>query len=395
MTTVAIKPSGNTTTDTNAILKAIRAGSNVQLGDGVYFLNQTVRFTASGQTIRGVNPWATTIEWAGEGDAPVFEVVDHQYVSIERMMIRPFGWAQDTQNRSITGYAISISRDAATPAYTLINNVFLHSMHNGININGATETRLNRINLRSLTGAAGITYAGQGKGDAGSYRCVIDDLVAANDSDLVNNTINWIVFDSYAYSLVINKAALMNGAHGVLMQNSAGNDGYPMWIFANDLECDHNSKDAIRLDGGEGCQIVNSWLGSSMGGAGLFAGPSWRGDLSLSNSRVYGNARVGVDLAAGSGAVLNGNLIGDNGVIAPGTYSGICIGWNTRGVTVTGNRIGDLVGVAGNSQLHGILVDQGAKDFVISSNVVNGNQGRGIKDATWFWTPKHVFGNVT
>jgi hypothetical protein len=58
---------------------------------------------------------------------------------------------------------------------------------------------------------------------------------------------------AYAYSLVVDKAALISGMNGFTMCNSIGDPaGYPIWAFCYDLETDHAYDTNVNLQEGEG-----------------------------------------------------------------------------------------------------------------------------------------------
>jgi hypothetical protein len=197
-----------------------------------------------------------------------------------------------------------------------------------------------------------------------------------------NNFIH-LVFDSWVHSLIITACAFLNGGTAVYMTDYANTTGsYPTWLHAFDLECDHQWNTAVILNGGEGCFITTSWIGSSLSGNGLVTMPpspstgvsGWRGELLLSNSRIMGNAQTGILLNGGVDACINNCAIGDNGGQTPNTYNGITVASGVSKFSITGNKIGDAIGTTFNGQAYGVYIFSGGSDYYqVIGNILYGN----------------------
>lgn len=193
-----------------------------------------------------------------------------------------------------------------------------------------------------------------------------------------NSALAHLVMDNYAYSLVIDKAALLNGNVGFTMIDSANTgSSYPIWAFANDLETDHSRALGLNLDRGEGFfDIGGCWIGSCLTGNGVTIGSNFRGEVSFGpGSRIMGNAQHGVLRQAGAIDVrLTGVACVDNGVKGPsGTYHGLRIAGLSVDTQIVGGRYGDSVSVAGNLQGWGISIGASCDKTTISGAVVRGN----------------------
>ena len=382
--TKVITPTG-TVYDALKVQEALDEGYHKVFLDGHDYIpwtfHQTVDYRRSGQSIEGYAPWATTIEWYGPTHrANVFRMSNAlQCTTLKNCMIRPSRWGTSNMSKLTGGYAVVIGdkdSEAAGDAYCEIENVWTKCFPGYVLITGASECRISKAKMRNMLGKHGILFTGTDK--KRSYRLIIEDVICDNEKEYPNPHISWITLDSYAYSLVIDKAALMNGGIGVLMQDTANTgDSYPMWVIANDIETDHTNWHGIMLTAGEGFQAGESWFGSSIEGCGLIACRDWRGDISLTGAtRIFGNASHGIALMAGKVANLGGLLVGDNGNANPGKHAGLFIGGTADDVTDSGSFFGDCIGVKGNAQGWGAIINSALANphIDLSSSTMRGNQ---------------------
>jgi hypothetical protein len=215
-----------------------------------------------------------------------------------------------------------------------------------------------------------------------------------------------LIYESYAHSLIVESSAFLWGGTAVLMNDSVGatytqaNHSFPTWLHAFDLECDHQSNDAIRLYGGEGCFITTSWIGSSYNANGIVTDVNWRSELLVTNSRIYANGQFGILLNIGFGSFINNNIIAYNSVKSIGSYAGIGVGSNVSKFSITGNNITNdtsFIKPGGGSnpldptQGWGIFIVGGTTDYYqIVGNVINNNITANIYDGATSATNKIV-----
>lgn len=254
----------------------------------------------------------------------------------------------------------------------------------------------NRIYQCSQAGTSGSTapsgIPGTGPTDAFSAE-IVDGTCRWRF--VSGDVLTWVELANYGYSLVINGLAAISGGHGVRMTDSANTgSSYPMWIFAFDVECDHNYFDAIVLDRGEGYFATTSWIGSSLSGNGIVIGPNFRGEVKIDGHRILGNWYHGILLYAGPrNVIINANHIGANSQAQSGAYHGITVGGGAQRFTITNNHIGQLAH-GGSTQGYGVIVQSGSSDrYVISGNLVSENISGGVADGG-SGTNKWVAGNV-
>lgn len=330
-----------------------------------------------------------------------------------------------------------------------INGLLLQNVFNGIIAAGGTEVHLYDIHLRSLLGSQGITTfsaagifgfnmtaivadnpyplpygtvktwaittafnandiifnngniyqcstggtsAGAGTGPAGypsgtTAQDVFTNTITDNTVQwkFVSNNLTWLLIDSASFSVRLNNIALINGVHGMLMQDTTntGITTRPTWIFCNNLECDHNFGDNIFLDRGSDVYMSNCWSGSSLSGSGLIVNSNVKGGVQVATGRFSGNWQHGILIQSGPKAckIIN-NLIQNNSVAGAGTFHGIAIGAGTTDFVITGNQCGTDPNIgAGNNQGWGVLVNAGASDrYIIEQNLVSGNTAGGVLD---------------
>ena len=323
---------------------------------------------SNGQRIYGESGagWLTIIEWDGTSGNAVITISGLQHCIIESINIR----RKSGSSVLTSGHGVVFQSNAY---FCEVRTCKITETGNGISMSG-TGNQVIDCELRKFSGSYGIRYFGTST--LGSFRCVLQRVVMDN-SELTTGSTSFIHldYDSYAYSLIIEACAFLYGGTGVYMHDSAATgSSYPTWIHAFDLECDHQWSNAVVLDGGEGCFITTSWLGSAVNGNGLVTGAGWRGELLLTNSRLYGNGQYGILLNGGVDAMISNNTICDNSALSTNTYSGIRLGTNVSKFAIVGNKIGDGVSGAGNNQAYGIDVPSGSSDYYqIIGNIIYGN----------------------
>jgi hypothetical protein len=233
------------------------------------------------------------------------------------------------------------------------------------------------------------TSAGVGTGPSGvpgttatnAFTTEIDDGTAK--WKFVNSAMQWIVFDNYAYTLRLKGLSLLDGYTGVVMTDTANTgSSYPTWLYASQLELDHSFFVSALLNGGEGAYVTNSWIGSSLSESGVSVGANFRGEASITNTRVMGNARYGILFNGGQDYLVTGCEIGDNSQEGSGTYHGVVVAANIGKFSIVGNKIGDVIGTGGNPQGYGVIVLAGTSDnYYITGNVLDGNVTGRLLDA--------------
>lgn len=191
----------------------------------------------------------------------------------------------------------------------------------------------------------------------------------------VNQNLVWIKFDNYAYSLRLNDVYLIDGYNGVNMTDSTNSGAsYPMWIYGVQVEIDHSFANQWICNYGEGSYLTNSWIGSSLYSNGIVFNTNFRGEASVTNTRIAYCAQDGILVNGGQDYEIVGNVIGDNSQLTNNTYSGVYVAGNINKITITGNKIGNIVGVSGNPQQYGVLIANGTGDYInVVGNVLDGN----------------------
>ena len=455
------------TDDTAAIQAAINAAisSSGRRGGIVFFPTGTYRITsvlmvslANGVVLRGANSQTTVIRVDSPTPATpvtaavIIELSQHCHVESlkfectqilsEMSLASPVVGDNRQTTNAVTSTSGSMIVLRKSCYWCQVYDVRIDYAHNGIEIDGSTETRLTKTQLRYMTGTAGIWLHGSpadapnNEPERGSYRVVINDFISDNPykhgtrsngmktysastayaqgdvilgqggriyqvhtagttgtggvapyglGDTVDGTvrwrwisgpISWILQDSYGYSLVVDKAACINGFNGFKMQSVITPAKYPIWAFMYDLECDHCYNAGMDLVGGEGVFVTTSWLGSTLAGNAVNVGSTFRGEVSLTNCRVMGNYYHGVAVQPGPMDVrVEGCFIGQNSQASIGAYDGINCADGVRRIQLVNNRSGTLVGTAGNTQAYGARVGNVTSAILSLNNFENNLTG--------------------
>ncbi|MGD1701423.1 glycosyl hydrolase family 28-related protein [Dapis sp. BLCC M229] len=189
----------------------------------------------------------------------------------------------------------------------------------------------------------------------------------------VSRKITWVVQESNGFSLVLSKAALLNGWVGYSMQNTSAPETPPLWIIGDDIECDHSYYANIQLLGGSGAYINNSWFGSCFSGNGMNIIPPFQGQVSMINVRLSFAAQHGIFIGTygttsnPKDILIQNNFIGGNGQSNPNTYNGIVVAGDVKGLQIIGNKIGTDLANPHVSQYSGVFIKE-ADQFIVTNN---------------------------
>lgn len=226
---------------------------------------------------------------------------------------------------------------------------------------------------------AGTTAAGTGPngshGTTGS-RVIADGT--ANVTFICSTSQAWILADSFANTVSVRGAALLDGGYGIRVADSVNSgSSYPAWITLTEVEVDHPAFAGASVEGGRYFKAVGaSWFGSCLSGNGVVVASAYKGGGGISQSEIAGNAQHGVLLNAANGFTIIDNDIGSNSMATTNTYNNVTIGAGVCGFHVVNNRL--LPDVPGTTQQSArpVVVAGGASDaYVIRGNLVKGHAG--------------------
>ncbi len=285
---------------------------------------------------------------------------------------------------------LNINADAPSPGLVLGNNApvksyaaeALFDLDDTVKVNG----KVWQCSQAGTTGAASAPDAIPGTAGADAFTAeVTDGGCKWKFVHLVG--LIWCLVDSYTYSTIINKAALLNGDYGVVKADTANTGAsHPIWLYYWDLEIDHTILDCVLLLAGEGFEGERIWLGSSRQGNGITFGLDYHGEIEMNGGRIAGNWLNGVTHFAGPVDVrVRGIKIGHNSIIGSGICHGVSIGVGAREFSYVDNTIGTLAvaswAAIPNNQGWGILISDGdSDDYVVALNRVKGNVSGGVYD---------------
>jgi hypothetical protein len=322
----------------------------------------------------------------------------------------------------------------------VLRNVYIEFGYNGILIQGVSETILENVQLRYMTGTVGW-FLGGSIPEHGCYGIRFKNIVSDNPYPIsvfnnnlkswANNTaydagdifkvngwiwqvqvsgitqaadqpdaptspnwyftnitsgtaqlraisqqdLIWVLMSSYANSLTILGAALIDGNIGFGMYDPANTGtSYPNWAFCYDLEIDHPYAAGCDLQGGLGFHMVDGWVGSTYVGNGVQYGLSYLGESMVTASRIAANGQNGVLINGGTEIKIQDSIISVNSVNALNIFHGVTIGANVNRFTITNNSFGLTPPFTSTNQSYGIFVSPGTSDnYVISNNIGFGN----------------------
>jgi hypothetical protein len=170
------------------------------------------------------------------------------------------------------------------------------------------------------------------------------------------------------------------------------------WVTLNMCGADTNNYHGFNFtstNGGfiSGIRMVASWSSSNgqdkkafWTGVALneFTPGSKTENILIDSTQMVNNTANAVMLLSGNHFTINNCLIEDNSTWQPGVYGGIYVGPNMNNFAITNNQVG-TVGSAGwagqaikESQSYGIDIGKNCDNYVITGNVLRGNQKGGI-----------------
>lgn len=199
-----------------------------------------------------------------------------------------------------------------------------------------------------------------------------------------SSSLYWIVMDNYANSLCVVQAALINGAGGFRMQDTANTgSSRPLWAIFYDLEVDHPYFVGCDLQNGAGFYAENAWIGSTYIGNGIQIAASYMGEVMIGNSRIVANGQHGILIDGGKDIKVTANLICNNGVNGPsGTFHGVTVGANQQRFSIQNNTTGTDVFGATTLQGYGVFVSNGCTNYIVQGNIGTNNATGSVIEGT-------------
>jgi len=422
-------------------------GGVVYFPSGQYLITSTISITAKNSLTlrgdgRGTQNGSCILSNAAGGSA--FTLVQFngcQFSGIENMEL--FSVSYPT-----TGYAVSITQDGSAGGYQcFVNKVDINGLYNGVYIYNSSETRLDQVTIRGVGGIYGIYIGGTAASPGGSFRAHLNlvscDLPNAVDefyptaptfanstaysvgeyviagsiiyqvttagtsqssgsapttrqaTPFINGTcflqyiggaIDWLVIDSYAYSIIIDSCNFIHGMRGVVQIDSAAVSSppsYPKWIQSFDLECDHNLNENVSLINGSGFQVSNGWFGSTFNGNGISIASTYLGEFLIATSRISGVAQNGILINGGSDVSITNNNIGAVSQLGSGTYHGVITANGVSNFNIVGNNIGaDVRSSPSTNMGYGIFIGTGSSNYSYDDNIITNYTTGTISDGS-------------
>ena len=378
--------SSSTTAINNAIAALNSNNGVLYFPKGTYTVSGALTaITASGCMIIGAGRGGTVI--ANSSASGNTMTLSNYSITIEDIKFAP------TVARNSGVYELDLSG----ASWAVVRNIYIAGgdtnkyVNCGLHIYNSSTCWLENINLRGLSGAYGI-YIG-GSSGSGTFGCYIKGMVADIGSTTATT---WVTLDSYADSLSLVQCALLNGAYGVRMIDSAATgSSYPQFLWGIDLECDHNNYTGISLEAGVGVYIGTSWIGSCLTGNGIIFTSSFGGDASIVNTRVAGNYQHGILINGGTDINVTSCVSANNSQQTTGTYHDITVASGITRFMISTCRTGVIApNTTGASKSgYGIFISTGSDYFSVTGNLNYGSVYGGVNNGSGTGTNKIVANN--
>jgi hypothetical protein len=193
-----------------------------------------------------------------------------------------------------------------------------------------------------------------------------------------------LVIDGFVHTVSGTHVYAINvGGKPLHALNSVGATDIPSFLTFFDLETDY-CKSAVYLQTCQVVELVACTINGARADHGVFIGNGCI-DARINGGRFTGSALAGIAVSNAGTIIRGAKLAFNSSNVSPvtgtlNTYPGILIGGTSSGVVVTGCRSGDAA--TSTFQRHGIQIDTGATNFIVSNNDVRDNATSGIADGS-------------
>lgn len=202
-------------------------------------------------------------------------------------------------------------------------------------------------------------------------------------------TFTHILQENYAYTLVIDKVATLNGVYPYRMVDTAATGtSRPAFAFVNFLETDHCWR-GVLLERGQEVTFQGCSMGACLSDSGAKVASTFGFDWTFIGCKQYGNAKHGFDINASYGHIVDCK-IGNNGQLTANTYDGISIAASVTDFQVSGNESLN----SGSSQRYGISIAASCDDYNVVANNFSGNATAAILNTPGYATTRVVAFNT-
>lgn len=245
---------------------------------------------------------------------------------------------------------------------------------NGIEFNKVNNCKMSMGVIADLRGNYGVRFGGDI-----TFKSDVLNLESMEFSHFNNNTIDAILWESYAHSLTMDDCRIIKGGRAIRARNSAGlqtGEARPSFLQMNVCEFDFTNKQGILLECMRDAWLNNIYAHGSVTESNIEFGEDTFTIL-CSNIRSNSAAKHGID-SAGDGVVMSNVKCLSNSAMTAATYNGINIRSQSSVVTLLGCQSG----TGGNaSQAYGLFIADGASDVTHMACNFSGNATGNIRQA--------------
>lgn len=193
-----------------------------------------------------------------------------------------------------------------------------------------------------------------------------------------------LVIDGFVHTVAGSHVYAINvGGKPLHALNSVAASDIPTFLTFFDFETDY-CKNSVYLQTCQVVELVACTINGAREDHGVFVASGCI-DARINGGRFTGNKLAGIAVANAGTIIRGAKLAANSSNVAPvtgtlNTYPGILVGGTSSGVVVTGCRSGDAA--SSTFQRHGIQIDTGATNFIVSNNDVRDNATSGIADGS-------------
>lgn len=344
------------TDDTAAIQATLNAFAGpIFFPPGTYLVTSTLSFGLHGQVLVGEGVDSTVLRLQ-TGTNTGLQCDGRNYCGIAGLKLRG--------NGNTAGELLLVKDCAGFTART----VRFEFGFNGINFTSINDVNVEDFVVADCTGTYAVRFAG-----TITRQSDVLNLVSGQITHASNNSIDGVLWESYAHSLTLLNVRIIRGGRGVFVLDSSGtgtSNALPSFFQACQLEVDFANAEALRFNDLRDAWIDNLYAhGSSTANNIHFQNNCW--SVRLSNARSTSAWQHGLYVAGRWTQITNCRFY-DNGQQMSNTWDGMVFDSTAQNAMIA-NCASGWSDAFGTRQRYGINVVSGAFLVRYINNDLNGN----------------------
>lgn len=249
---------------------------------------------------------------------------------------------------------------------TGFENLIITNPYNAFNIFKANVCSISHCWVNAVKGEYGIKYWG--------YNSMNSDVLDLDNVQLSgrdgDSQSTGILIDGSIATVDIRHVACVAFGRGLWMKKTVAGASTPLFLQAYDLQVDYSYHENIRIDDGEEIFFTDLYAHGAQNSDGIYIGANVY-DVHIQGGKITSHYKSGIYSDAKYVTIMNCGVFHNN--ISNGSGSGLHLGANSLGVTVSNNLFGYRLNYGAQRTAYGVTIESGASQVIITSNNITGN----------------------